>query len=153
MAKEISLTALMNTISEVADRPILLLDEQGNSETFFKYRSCSLLYAAIPSDMTPEKLRRSFKHCVRTGDFLVFVIEDESPYTFFDPECFPVEVMEYANLTMEFLSRYDDENVTNIDHTTFKYIKVHDEFRVVFLVKSADPPAWADDQVQIVKIV
>ena len=64
---------MLDAIEEVTTaewKPILVLDPEGNSEVFFKYKA-SFIMAYLPGEVTEHNMMGKFKHCVTRGDTCV----------------------------------------------------------------------------------
>ena len=147
MAKEVPLTGILDAIEEAVTtewKPILVLDPEGQSEIFFKYKA-SLIMAYLPGEVTANFMDGKFKHSVTRGDTCVLSIDsNDEPFHYFNPENFPSEMLEKEKLTYDFLKTYiTDSNVP---------CSCHKDYKFVVLQKTHDIPEWAGP-FHIIKVV
>ena len=138
MAQEVPLTGMLEAI-EMMDtwKPILVLDPQGQSEIFFKYKA-SLIMAYLPGECESTNWLQKFKYCVSRGDTCVLSIAtDAEPYKYFNPETFPVEMMEKDKLTYDFLKKYYPDQDDPLPCSCNK------DYKFVVLQQTHEIPEWA----------
>jgi hypothetical protein len=142
--RTIVLTELDSAVAESGGKPVLLLDPEGNSEMFYKYKG-SLIMTYVPNEANDGTLRAKFKWSVDKGDTLVLsMLDSDEPSKYFKPDIFPQEMLNRELLTDEFLQTWSDAST--------EYIHLHADFRFVALYKMQDPPSFVDDSWYVIKI-
>jgi hypothetical protein len=131
--KQIDLREINRAIGESPEKPIIILDPQGNSETFFKYKAC-LLCSDVSRDMQPSRLNSALTGSLLRGDNLVLSLaHDQTPWDYFDDTNFPASVLDIQKFKNEVLPQWEEEG---------DYLHVKPEFRFIVLYEAVALPDW-----------
>ena len=132
---------MLNAIEAIDPwKPVLILDVDGNSETFFKYKG-NLTMTYLPGEVAATNWLQKFKYCVSRGDTCVLSIgQDEDPNIYHTVENFPIEMQNKDALTYDFLKKYWPDSDDPLPCSCNK------DYKFVVVMKVAEPPAWVGYQ-------
>lgn len=131
MEQEIPLTQLANVVAGNAPHSSLIIDPSGNSITFYKYKGT--LAEAQCHEITPESIRRKFKHAVTRGSTLALSIDSGTSLAdIISPSVLPEAAFNLENLTEAVMEPFKDP--------PHEILVIENLFRLVFIVKTEEFP-------------